>query len=363
MKPRDSARLATSTVVLAVVFVVTAMGSHQGQAADSSKQCGVLAVFGALRAQGVGVNYSDLLKPEYIGSSLGSSLGELVRAVQDHGGHALPLSGLSAEVLRKLECPAVLHVSGRESPGVFQHWLLFLGDDQGQAVISDVGGRVQLCSYSELLARWDGAGLLVSARPIEWRALSRVAAISAGVPILMTMNIVAVSMILAKRLGRGWIEAAAVRSVALKLATVFLGSVLLAVMHHTWAVSGLLQGTAARQIVFLGYRSQNLRRLNLPEFRAAVAGGNHLVIDARLPDSYDHGHVAGALNVPVNADRSSRASLLAQVSKAQPIIVYCQSESCPFDEAVGAALVADGYTDVSLFPPGWASWQSGAAGE
>lgn len=340
---------------VSAALVLAGVVNRPAWAVDSDKQCGVLAVFGALRAQGVAVDYADLIKPEYIGSALGSSLGELVHAVQDHGGHALPLSGLSAEVLRELDCPAILHVSGRESPGVYQHWLLFLGDDDGQAVISDIGGQVERSSYPELLARWDGAGLLVSAQPIDRRALGRGAALAGLVPLLCTAAAVGISGAVVGPLGRRLSSLR--RSAWPGVAAILVGGSFLGLAHHAWAVSGLFQGAAARQTAFLGYHSQNLPQVDFMQLSAMLAAGQHTIIDARLSDSFERGHIPGALSLPINADKSRRARLLAGVPKSRRLIVYCQSASCPFDETVGAALVADGFTDVSLFPPGWAAWE------
>lgn len=340
--------------VALVTLIFTAAGDRHAIAIDSNKQCGVLAVFGALRAEGIAVDYEELIQPQYIGSAMGSSLGELVRAVRDQGGHALPLAGLSAEVLRGLDCPAVLHVSGRESPGVYQHWLLFLGDDQGQALVSDVGGQVERCSYAQLLARWDGAGLLISARPIERRTLARVAVPSAALPLLLS----GAAVVAAWGVGRRWVPrlVSAPRATWPGVVAILVGGTLLGVAHHAWAISGLLRDGDARRTVFLGYRAQHLRKLELEELSALLTAGEHTMIDARLPDSYRQGYIPGAINVPINADKQRRAALLAEVPKSRPLIVYCQSSSCPFDETVAAALLADGFADVSIFPAGWAAW-------
>lgn len=47
----------------------------------------------------------------------------------------------------------------------------------------------------------------------------------------------------------------------------------------------------------------------------------HLLIDVRTPAEFASGHIAGAVNIPVE----SLQSRLSEVPNGQPIVVYCRS--------------------------------------
>lgn len=50
-------------------------------------------------------------------------------------------------------------------------------------------------------------------------------------------------------------------------------------------------------------------------------GTDHLLIDVRTPQEFASGHIAGAINIPVE----QLANRLSEVSTSMPIVVYCQS--------------------------------------
>lgn len=47
----------------------------------------------------------------------------------------------------------------------------------------------------------------------------------------------------------------------------------------------------------------------------------HLLIDVRTAQEFNSGHIAGAVNIPVDA----LASRLSEVPSDQPVVVYCRS--------------------------------------
>jgi rhodanese-related sulfurtransferase len=47
----------------------------------------------------------------------------------------------------------------------------------------------------------------------------------------------------------------------------------------------------------------------------------HLLLDVRTPEEFATGHIAGAVNIPLDALESR----LSEVSKDQPVVVYCRS--------------------------------------
>ena len=89
-----------------------------------------------------------------------------------------------------------------------------------------------------------------------------------------------------------------------------------------------------------------------------IASKSAVLIDARFAADYRMGHLPGAISVPVTSSRRLRESLLKGVAKDEPIVLYCQSEGCPFDEILGGLLIANGYSNLRIYGGGWADWSS-----
>ncbi|MBC7077580.1 MAG: hypothetical protein H5T92_04650, partial [Synergistales bacterium] len=128
----------------------------QGELMAGGPCCGIYSLYACLRAIGWVGDISELLKVEYIGSPRGSSMQELIRATEDQGFFALPVEGLGADALREAPFPALLHVRGRMRGREYDHWVAYLGEQEGKARIVDPPSPCELVSFADLLARWDG---------------------------------------------------------------------------------------------------------------------------------------------------------------------------------------------------------------
>lgn len=51
------------------------------------------------------------------------------------------------------------------------------------------------------------------------------------------------------------------------------------------------------------------------------SGSPHLLVDVRTPEEFATGHIAGALNIPLD----SLQTRLAEIPSDQPVVVYCRS--------------------------------------
>lgn len=79
-------------------------------------------------------------------------------------------------------------------------------------------------------------------------------------------------------------------------------------------------------------------------------------VDARPPRAFLAGHIAGAVNVPVNR-LSQTMHLLPEEADAK-LIVYCSDPRCPNAYQLMRLLTAQGYRNVWLFPRGFRGWRA-----
>ncbi len=133
--------------------------------------CGVCALHRTLAALGMRVRFDDLLKPEYVGTRKGSSIDELTRAAVACGLNCETANGMTCGILRRLQSPTVLHVRGAFESSDYDHWILFMGIEDGKARIYDGSHAAELIDLGDLTARWDGTGLILSDSPIDCSVL------------------------------------------------------------------------------------------------------------------------------------------------------------------------------------------------
>lgn len=334
--------------------------------ADSSSlanyACGMHSVYAALRFINKPITLDELMTQQYISTCTGSTIRDLARAVENHGGYSLPIENLDVRSLGQLECPAVLNVkSGPDSVG-FDHWVLYLPAKDGRLRVFDAPGAVHEVSARELPAMWSGVALLVSDEPISaspliWQSCKRLLPISA---------ILAASLIAARILHRKvspqdypqspWQRA--FTSCAHALAILLMATTV-ALVFNFLDDSGFLNQNRALAVVEQAHFSDLVPRITVERAKRLSEAGA-VFIDARMTPDYESGHIPGAVNVPAGTSAEERQHLFANISKQATLVIYCQSRNCLFADRVAKALSADGFSDLMIMPEGWLGWSTSA---
>ncbi len=97
------------------------------------------------------------------------------------------------------------------------------------------------------------------------------------------------------------------------------------------------------------------------ELAERAARGELILIDVRPTIEYAHGHLPGALSMPVAA----LPSLLGELPRDKPIVAYCRGAYCLFADEAVALLRQNGFDAVRLdggWPEWWAEGRAVAAG-
>jgi len=101
---------------------------------------------------------------------------------------------------------------------------------------------------------------------------------------------------------------------------------------------------------------QGVKTLSLAQAYALHRQGKALFIDARPAEEYQELHIAGAINIPVEALATKGAALVAGIPKDREIVAYCGQVQC--DAALNTAekLQALGFGQVQVFLDGFQAW-------
>lgn len=312
--------------------------------------CGVYSVYAALRALDIDVRFEELLEHKYVGSYNGSSLGELSQAVVDFGCHAEAMQGLTAAALRAARHPIILHV---RRPGLnmpYAHWMLFLGVEGDKARIVDPPNDVQLLPFAELLALWDGTGLVVSQEGAATCSLPLAAWFEQGVVLALAAILLLAIRLFNYRLGRiiPWGRG---------ILVILIVSIALGTAFHLFREEGFLGNRSAVATVVGRHFKPKIPTISLADVESLSSQPGVYILDARYPRDFAAGHLPRAINLPIFAGLVERSRTLAAIPPDSQVIVYCQSKNCHWGEVIASDLVFRGYGRVTVFSGGWQEWE------
>jgi hydroxyacylglutathione hydrolase len=97
---------------------------------------------------------------------------------------------------------------------------------------------------------------------------------------------------------------------------------------------------------------QTIPSLSTSEVAREIASNDKVVLDVRGEGEWKAGHLPGSVNLPVG----ELEQRLNEIPRGHPLIVHCQSGSRA--SIAASVLRARGFTDVRLFPGGFAEWHS-----
>lgn len=81
-----------------------------------------------------------------------------------------------------------------------------------------------------------------------------------------------------------------------------------------------------------------------------------VLIDARLPELFDRGHIPGAVSLPLSRFDESFTARLGQLRAARLLVVYCSGRQCSDSHELALKLRGKGFKDLLLYRGGMEDW-------
>ncbi|MBW1722015.1 MAG: rhodanese-like domain-containing protein [Deltaproteobacteria bacterium] len=100
----------------------------------------------------------------------------------------------------------------------------------------------------------------------------------------------------------------------------------------------------------------DIRVVSLQEARRLFQSGKAFFLDARSPEDFRKGHLAGARSLPLQEFDRYFSSVLADVPQDAVIVTYCDGTRCPLARKLAEALLEFGFQDVRILENGWGVW-------
>ena len=80
-------------------------------------------------------------------------------------------------------------------------------------------------------------------------------------------------------------------------------------------------------------------------------------LDARRPELFARGHIAGAQNLPTDEFGERFATMAGWLPKEAELVIYCDMKSCALSRQLADKLGEAGYGRVVIFRDGWVAWK------
>jgi rhodanese-related sulfurtransferase len=97
--------------------------------------------------------------------------------------------------------------------------------------------------------------------------------------------------------------------------------------------------------------------ISLVGAQAAYRDKNTVFLDARKPEDYSEGHIAGALNFYADEYEDFAPRVLPYLSQDKTYVIYCNGTSCDLSHHLAARLSEQGFKNLKVFFNGWSLWK------
>lgn len=311
-------------------------------------ECGVYAMAAAARSLGAEVDRSLIASGEFVGPR-GSSARQLADLASRINLWARPVQGVSVEFLRCAPHPVILNLKLDSALAQSGHWVAFLGDEDGAAIVFDSVSPegCRRTSYGELSLLMNGEAVLVAAdRPAWWTATAHLfGSVWATWCWLIAAGVV------------WWLAALTKpcqRFNCLSCRLLVLVSLGLISGLSAWWLSATGPGRNRSAVAWVHSRhcTDDFPEVHFRQFEAMLGESHVAIVDARPDWMFRQDHIPGAVNFPVNARPDDLAPFVESLAGKQAVFVYCSTPTCQWGRVVAGRLKAAGVRDVRVFEEG-----------
>ncbi len=325
----------------------SAQSTQESEFQTSPAECGVYAVLAAANSLGKKIDPTNVSFSKYVSSINGSTGQDLIKAARDFGFEARGIQNLNAAYLRKSEYPVVLNLKPLGSPNDCSgHWVTFLGDENGKAVIFDnlSNEKEKLVSYSELLTEMSSNGVVVSPRGIPGsvnRLFSWVGScflFLIGTTVVLTVGI----FFKAKYNSRVLWQFAGVVSCSILFATCW-------VWLHS---ENLVRNKSVAAWIESSHISKKFQSVSYKQLKSFMKRDDVVLVDSRSQEAFEYGRIPGSICISVHLNYDEFTEKAESIDKQDCIIVYCNNEQCSYSKIMAQRLTAIGCKDVRVYSNG-----------
>jgi rhodanese-related sulfurtransferase len=310
---------------------------RSGASGETDHYCGLYCVHQAGRLTGRDIDLDRLIRPGRLRGEFGSTADDLVSCCREFGIRCffVPAAAYADVVL--LGGPVIVLVKSGPESREANHWVTILAAGAESAEVYDPSVGVVRVSAAELQSLWGGPVIVV----LDDADGPEVEAGWTAAKIVLVAGAAGLALLVVRLLGRLRLHPVLVLTGA---------SVGLAAAAHLADPAGFARNPDVLEQLHAARHPRDPGRVTPAELSAS--GSPVLLIDARTPAQFAATRIPGAVNIPITGSYRRNLRLLASVPRGTHVVLYCNSSSCPWGEALAKSTLFHDFDRVSVLDGG-----------
>ncbi len=336
--------------VWALVFVTAlslpCIGQVNGQPVGGA-ECGVYAMAAAAGALQVEFDVDLIEEGRFVGAN-GSSAGQLRQLALELGLWANAFQGVSIEYVRQSDTPMLLNLRRNMVGDEAGHWVTYLGDQNGTAIIFDniAFNTTRSVSYGELCLMMTGEVVVVALEPpTRFTSMRQVCLSSFLTWIWAIPGLLMLFCIPAKGLCREFL-------------LVLISGSIAGITASQFSVAGYGRNANAVAYVRSTRCEEIFPEVSYRQLIVMLENPDIAIVDARPKSLYETGSVEGSINFPIDSRPDGLQSVFDEIGPKRAVFVYCSGPRCDWDLAIACRLRAAGLVDIRIYEEGISTFES-----
>ncbi len=104
-------------------------------------------------------------------------------------------------------------------------------------------------------------------------------------------------------------------------------------------------------------KNSEFKIVSFDQMKKIVSSPLFFIIDARRPEDFAKGHIAGSINIFPYLEESEYISKILSIPKDKTIIIYCDGGTCDLSHEVAKTLTGNfAFHKVFIYQDGWEEW-------
>jgi rhodanese-related sulfurtransferase len=316
----------------------------------SRVECGIYALAAAAISLGIKFELGSLVDAKYVLPARGSSMSQLSRAARDCGFWAYPMRNVGADYLIRADRPLLLNLTRSDKSKCPGHWVTFLGDLDGKALMYDLARtpRLSLSSYGDLLQQMSGDAMMVSKTKsgLVEQTGQTFSSLLRYWP-LLPLVIIGVFFRRQKE-----------TPISLEMGILLVIAIIWALLTAN-GVSGFNSNRGAvAWIQAKTLQSHQHDTVAVDQLNALRKRNDVVIVDARTRWQFDLEHIPGAVYLGVDLDCEQFANGFEKYRDRKMFIVYCSNSQCGWADLIAGRLMSFDARNVRVFAGGIEEWNN-----
>lgn len=339
-------KLHTFAIILVVALWLNGICQANGQPVGGA-ECGVYAMAAAAAALKVDCDRKFIEEGLFVNEN-GSSAAQLRQLASELGLWTQAIEDVSIEFVRNSSSPMLLNLRRSMVGHEAGHWITYLGDEDGLAIIFDniSSEKIRSITYGELCLMMNGEAVIVNLTPP-----SRLTSITDFVFATfltwtwLVPGLLALFYIPAKGLFREYL-------------LILLSGCIAGIVSSQFSVAGYGRNPSAVAYVASTRCEDTFPEVSYQQMMAMLSNPEVGIVDARPKWLYEAGSIEGSINFPVDSRPDGLRPVLEQIAAKRAVFVFCSGPKCEWDRAIACRLRAAGVVDIRIYEEGFSTFKA-----